>query len=325
MAPPTRTLPAAFFGMILGLVGLGSNWRVASRLWGLPPQIGEGIMAVAFVVWAVLTAAFWYKWIAHRDTALEEARHPINCCFIGLAPSSTVLMAVVLAPHARTAAMIALIGGALGQVAFGVWRFGGMLQGDRDVATTTPVIYLPSVAGNFIIAIGAGTLGFPSWGILFFGVGLFSWFALESIVVFRLLNAAAMPPPLRPTIGIQLAPPVVAAVAWLANTQGYPDLLVQAAWGYGLIQLLLALRLAPWIAKQPFVPAYWAFSFGITALSGGALQMSARGLTGAIQQMAPILFVFTNVVMAALVVGTLVRMAQGRLLPPAPAPVATAP
>jgi len=325
MSQPARTIPAAFFGMILGLVGLGSNWRVASHLWGLPPQIGEGIMAVAFVVWAVLTAAFWYKWIAHRDVALDELRHPINCCFVGLAPSSTVLMAVVLAPHSHTAALIALIGGAIGQVAFGVWRFGGMLEGDRDVLTTTPVIYLPSVAGNFIIAIGAGTLGFPSWGILFFGVGLFSWFALESIVVFRLLNAAALPLPLRPTIGIQLAPPVVAAVAWLANTEGHPDLLVQAAWGYGLVQLLLALRLAPWIAKQPFVPSYWAFSFGITALSTGALQMTLRGVTGAIAQMAPVVFAFTNVVMAVLIVGTLVRLAQGKLLPAPPPAVTTSP
>ncbi|HXP01020.1 MAG TPA: dicarboxylate transporter/tellurite-resistance protein TehA [Luteibacter sp.] len=316
-----RSIPASFFGMILGLVGWGGNWRVAARLWHLPPQIGEGIMAVAFVVWAILTAAYWYKWLFHRTAAIEELLHPINCCFIGLAPSSTVLMAIVLAPHARTLAIVALVGGAIGQVAFGVWRFGGMLEGDRDVSTTTPVIYLPSVAGNFIVAIAAGTLGFPSWGILFFGIGLFSWFALESIVVFRLLNVAALPLPLRPTLGIQLAPPVVAVVACLANTEGHPDLLVQAAWGYGMVQLLLMIRLAPWILKQPFVPGYWAFSFGITALSGGALQMTARGVTGAIAQMTPFVFVFTNLVMIALVVGTLVRIFQDKLLPP-PMPVA---
>ncbi|SEN22485.1 tellurite resistance protein [Luteibacter sp. UNCMF331Sha3.1] len=325
MTQPVRTVPAGFFGMILGLVGLGSSWRVAARLWGLPPDIGEAIMAVAFVVWLILTAAFWYKWIAHRAAALEEIHHPINCCFVGLAPSSTVLMAVVLAPHFHALAVIALIGGAIGQVAFGVWRFGGMLEGDRDVSTTTPVIYLPSVAGNFIIAIGAGTLGFTSWGILFFGVGLFSWFALESIVVFRLLNVASLAPPLRPTIGIQLAPPVVAVVAFLANTQGHPELLTQAAWGYGLVQLLLVLRLFFWITKQPFAPSYWAFSFGITALSTGALAMTERGVTGAIAQMAPVVFVFTNVVMAVLIVGTLVRIAQGKLLPSPPPAAAASP
>ena len=315
-----RSIPASFFGMILGLVGLGSSWRVAARLWHLPAQVGEAIMAVSLAVWAILTAAYWYKWLMHRQAAIEELSHPIHCCFIGLAPSSTVLMAIVLAPHAHSLAMVAFVGGSIGQVAFGVWRFGGMLEGDRQLSTTTPVIYLPSVAGNFIVSIAAGQVGLPSWGILFFGVGLFSWFALESIVVNRLLNAEALPLALRPTLGIQLAPPVVAAVACMSNTQGTPDLLVQAAWGYGLVQLLLMLRLLPWILKQPFTPSYWAFSFGVTALSTGALMMTERGVTGAVAQMAPVVFVFTNLVMLILVVGTLVRIAQDKLLPP-PMPV----
>ncbi|WP_448097808.1 hypothetical protein [Luteibacter yeojuensis] len=39
-------------------------------------------------------------------------------------------------------------------------------------------------------------------------------------------------------------------------------------------------------------------------------------MTGAIAHMAPVLFVLTNVVMALLIVGTVVRMAQKKLLPP---------
>jgi tellurite resistance protein len=29
-------LPTAFFGMILGLVGLGSGWRIAATIWSYP-------------------------------------------------------------------------------------------------------------------------------------------------------------------------------------------------------------------------------------------------------------------------------------------------
>lgn len=314
------TVPASFFGMILGLVGLGGNWRVAAALWNLPRVIGEVIMALALVVWVALVVAYAYKWLYHRAAALEEAAHPVQCCFIGLAPSSTILMALVVGPYAHEVAVALLLVGAIGQVAFWLWRFGAMLQGDREAVTTTPVIYLPSVAGNFIIAIGCGALGFPSWGILFFGAGVLSWFALESIIIHRLFHASPLAPPLRPTLGIQLAPPVVAVAAWLNNVHGAPELLVQAAWGYGLLQALLLIRLLPWILKQPFAPGYWAFSFGITALSGDALQMTSRGLTGAIADMAPVVFVFTNVVMAVLIVGTIVRAAQDKLLPTAPTP-----
>lgn len=325
MSSARSAVPASFFGMILGLVGLGANWRFASHLWNLPSAIGEIVMAVALVVWLVLIAAYICKWVFNRAAAIEEAHHPIQCCFIGLAPSSAVLMALVLVPYTHALALVALIVGTVGQVSFWLWRFGEMLQGDREVITTTPVIYLPSVAGNFIIAVGCGTMGYTSWGILFFGAGAFGWLALESIIVFRLFNASSLPAPLRPTLGIQLAPPVVAVAAWLANTEGAPELLVQATWGYGLLQALLLIRLLPWIMKQPFTPSYWAFSFGVTALSGDALQMTGRGVTGAIAQMAPVFFVLTNVVMAFLIVGTLVRMAQKKLLPPPAVAVTVAP
>jgi tellurite resistance protein len=312
-----RSIPASFFGMVLGLVGLGGNWRNAARLWGVPPVIGETIMAVAFVVWAVLILGYAMKWLGHRDAALEEAKHPVQCCFIGLVPSTTALMGVVLAPHAHALAVAALIVGGAGHVLFSIWRVGDMLQGGREVTTVTPVIYLPSVAGNFITAITAGTLGYPSWGVLFFGAGVFAWLALESVIVNRLFHAQALPVALRPTLGIQLAPPVVAVAAWLANTEGAPELLVQAAWGYGLVQLFLMIRLLPWIMQQPFAPSYWAFTFGLTALSGTAIGMTSRGVTGAIAELAPVLFVITNVALAIIIIGTVTRAAQDKLLPPA--------
>lgn len=311
-----RTLPASFFGMVLGLVGLGGNWRGASYLWGVSPLIGETIMAVAFIVWLAVSLSYTLKWCIHRDAAIEEARHPVQCCFIGLAPATTALMAVVLAPHAHTLAVIALIVGGVGHILFSVWRVGDMLQGGREVTTVTPVIYLPSVAGNFITAIAAGTLGYASWGVLFLGAGVFTWLALESVIVNRLFHAQPLPSALRPTLGIQLAPPVVAVAAWLANTSGMPELLVQATWGYGMLQLFLLIRLLPWITQQPFAPSYWAFTFGLTALSGTAITMVSRGLTGAIAQLTPVLFALTNAVLLLIIIGTVVRALQGKLLPP---------
>lgn len=319
-----RSVPASFFGMVLGLVGLGADWRWAARLWNMPPVIGEAIMALGFVVWALLVASYLLKWTTDRGEALAEARHPVQCCFIGLAPASTALMGVVLAPYSHAWAMGFLCVGAVFHVLFSVWRVGGMLQGDRELTTVTPIIYLPSVAGNFIVAITAGTLGHPSYGILFLGAGGFAWLALESVIVNRMFHAAPLPLPLRPTFGIQLAPPVVAVTAWLAVDQGVPGPLVQATWGYGLFQLLLLIRLLPWITRQPFAASYWAFTFGLTAIASGAMQMVSRGVTGAIADIAPVIFAMTNIALAVIVVGTLVRMAQGRLLPAAPA-VAPAP
>lgn len=310
-----RTIPAAYFGMVLGLVGLGSAWRVATTLWGLPAVIGESIMVFGAVVWAMLTVGYIAKWWLARQEALDEAHHAIQCCFIGLLPASTSLMGVVLAPHAHRVAVAALVIGAVGQLAFGVFRSGGMWRGGRELTTVTPVLFLPTVAGNLISAIAAGSLGFSSWGVLFFGIGFFNWIVMESVILFRLWTAPGLPDALRPTLGIQMAPPVVATVAYLANTHGLPDFFAQAMWGYGFFQLLMLLRLMPWVAKQPFAPSYWAFSFGITAIATGALLMTLRGAQGAIPSLTPGIFILANVVVAALVIGTLVRLVQGKIFP----------
>ena len=91
----------------------------------------------------------------------------------------------------------------------------------REIATLTPGVYLPSVAGNFIVAIAAGVVGQPSWGLLFIGAGAFTWLAMESVILHRMFHAAPLPAPLRPTLGSSLAPPVVAVAAWLEMGDGH--------------------------------------------------------------------------------------------------------
>ena len=55
--------PAAFFGMVLGLAGLGTAWRLAHQVWGLPEVVGEVLLALAALVWALLTVLFVFEWI----------------------------------------------------------------------------------------------------------------------------------------------------------------------------------------------------------------------------------------------------------------------
>ncbi|MEH1814518.1 MAG: hypothetical protein V7K26_08455 [Nostoc sp.] len=91
-------IPASFFSMILGLVGLGSCWRVAAKLWHLPAWIGEAIMLLTVVIWLVLLLLYVSKWLWSRANALAEFEHPVLCCFIGLVPVSTVIVVLAIAP-----------------------------------------------------------------------------------------------------------------------------------------------------------------------------------------------------------------------------------
>jgi tellurite resistance protein len=311
-----RFVPAAFFGIILGLVGLGSSWRMATALWSVPATIGEAIMLTATAVWVVLILLYAAKWLRARAEALAEFRHPVQCCFVGVVPVSTALIGVAIRPYAfHTAATLAAIG-IIGQLIFGLYRTGQLWKGGRDPTTTTPVLYLPTVAGSFVSAITLSAFGHPDWGAPFFGVGVFSWLAIESVLLHRLYTVSELPPPLRPTLGIQLAPPTVGCSAYLSITAGPPDLFAQMLLGYGLFQVLLLIRLIPWLMRQPFAPSYWAFTFGLSAIAIAFLRFTERGPTGPLTLAAPYVFIAVNLAIGGIAAGTLWLLLRGRLLPP---------
>ncbi|WP_094845445.1 dicarboxylate transporter/tellurite-resistance protein TehA [Bordetella genomosp. 9] len=318
-------VPPSFFAIVLGLAGLAGNWRAAHAAWSLPAAVGEALYALAFLSWLAITILYGLKWIAAPAVARAEAEHAVQCCFIGLAGVATMLVAQGALPYSRPAAILLFMLGVVATFAFGVWRTGLLWRGGRDHAATTPVLYLPLVAGGFVTGTVSAALGWREWGQMAFGAAFFAWLAIESVLLHRLYTAAPLAPALRPTLGIQLAPPAVGAVCYLSVGGGQPDLFAHMLIGYALLQALLLTRMARWIGEQPFSPAYWAFTFGATALAGATVRLSIVERTGAFATLAPVLFVLANVVVLAVTAGTLKLWAQGRLLPPvAPAPVQAA-
>ena len=298
-------IPDAFFGMVLGVTGLGQGWRLAHRLWDLPAAIGETVLAAGFLLWLVLALLYAAKWLWLRPQALAETRHPVACCFLVLAGVATMLQAGVVLPYSRILAwLLLLVGGGL-TLGLGLWVTGRLWQGGREDADTTAALYLPLVGGSFVLAGGLALLGQREAAQLAFGAGLFSWLAVESVLLRRLYVAAPLPPPLRPTLGIQMAPPVVGGMAYLALQPGAPDLLMHMLLGYGLLQAMLLLRLLPWIRQQPFIPAYWGFSFGVTALGNMPMALQLRGESGPVAALAPLLFAASNLIIGGLALGSL--------------------
>jgi tellurite resistance protein len=68
---------------------------------------------------------------------------------------------IALLPYTRPLAEAIYIVGAVFTLAFAAWRTGLLWQGGRDHSATTPVLYLPTVAGGFVMSGGAGALGYP--------------------------------------------------------------------------------------------------------------------------------------------------------------------
>ena len=311
-------IPASYFGIAVGFLALANAWRVAARLWQLPEQLASALTVAALLVWLAVLVAYAGKWLLRRDEALAELQHPMQSSFVALGPVSTLLAAMALLPYSRNLATGVVVLAIATQLWLGLYLYGRFWQGGRKPEMITPAIYLPAVAQNFVAGTAAATFGWPQLGAFFFGAGLLSWLAIESLILNRAAVHESLPAALRPTLGIQLAPPVVGGVTYLSLTSGVPDIFTEILLGYGLYQALLLLRLLSWIREQTFTPSYWAFSFGVAALPTMVMRMLERGATGPIEWFAPTLFVLANVIIGTLAFKTFSLLLRGKLLPTAP-------
>jgi tellurite resistance protein TehA-like permease len=55
------------------------------------------------LIWLAPVILYALKWVFARSDALSEARNPIQCCFIGLAGVSAMLVGIAFLPYTRRA------------------------------------------------------------------------------------------------------------------------------------------------------------------------------------------------------------------------------
>lgn len=320
---PARPMPVSFFGMAVGTLAWGHSWQAAAQVWPVPAVLVHLAMALGLSLWVLLLLAYARTWWRAPDAARAELKLPVPSAMVALVPVSTLLAAITLKTLAPPVAWTLLVAGLAAQLGLGLWLTGRFWQGARPPESINATVYLPAVAQNFVAAIASASFGWTTLASLFFGAGLFSWLALESMVLNRAATLTPLDAAQRPLQGLQLAPAVVGGLAYVGLTSGPPDLMAHMLLGYGLYQALLATRLLPWTLKSGFTPSYWAFSFGVMALATMALRMQVRAPDQALWPLlTPVLFVLANAVMATLLWRTLSLARQGRLFPPrVPAPM----
>lgn len=183
--------------------------------------------------------------------------------------------------------------------------------GNKHFAPEGPSIQLADLETGHIaepVVIDKVT-GHADWGWLFLGAGVFSWLALESLIIQRLWHRQSMPVAQRPLVGIQFAPPVVCSMASLILMPGSTAPWLLMLWGYGLFQLLVGIRLTRWLGAQAFAPSYWAYTFGIAATTVSGLKLALAGVDSA-QKLAIPIFIIANLFIGYLTIRTVIGFAR---------------
>ena len=309
-----------FFGAVLGIGGLASDWRAAARLWTAPWIIGEALALLALAIWLAALALYAWRWAAHPRAAAADLADPTTGLLAALAPIATLVASLVAAPIAPALGLAMLALGLAGVLTFAAWSIGGLWRGGRPAETTTPVLYMPTVGGGLVSAAACGTYGLIDLGWMFFGVGLLTWAAMESVILSRLF-ALGLPPERRAALGMHLAPAAVACVAWCAlDPAPTADRFALMLFGYGCFLALVMLRLAPWLREQAFGPPAWGYTFGVSTLPLAAFGLIEKGAGSPVPELAVVLFVAAN-----LIIGWIALRSAASLLRWAARPVPTPP
>lgn len=304
------------FGVPFGLCGLAQCWATAHTVAGTPRWPADALWIITAAVW--VATLIWYARDVVRGGRLRtELSDPVFAPFTALIVIVPMLLGVALAGHARPAGVV-VFGIALAlTVAIGGWQTAAWIVADLQLAQWHPGYYLPTVGGGLIGSGGSAALGHHTLAMALFGYGVICWLTLGAIILLRLVATAALPPPLRPTIAIVVAPPVVAGNAWFLMNGGHLDAIAAGLAGYAVLLVLVQIALIPVYRRVPFGPGWWAFSFSYAAAFTLAVNWLAAGRVPGHEVWAAALLAVLTVGIATLVIVTVRRLARGSYLPAA--------
>ena len=248
------------FGVPFGLAGLAACWSAGAEAVPAPASVAVVLWALAAAVWLLVLVPYGRQ-VLRGHGLRRELADPTFGPFTSVPALLLMLLGGALSPWSRAAGTAVFAVGLVATVLVGGYLTGQWILEDLQLAQWHPGYFLPTVGGGLIAANVSARLGLGALAFVMFGYGLVCWFVLGSIILARLFSQPMLPVKLRPTLAIELAPPAVAGNAWLAMHGGRLDVVALMLAGYGLLMVLVQVRLAPLYLRTPFGPGSWAFAF----------------------------------------------------------------
>lgn len=315
--PALARLHPGLFAMPLGLLGLSGAWQRLDRLQVAgAAAVSWAVLGVALALLGVLLVFWAAKLLRHAPLVRMEWRHPVQGALLALLPVSTMMAVILLATrfpgwHGVLVPLAVVVLAGQGVMAWHV--VADLSSGKTPAELVTPALYLPTVPGGFVGAMALHALGLHGWATLLMGMGLGAWALLEMRILNRLF-AGPLPPALRPTLGVEMAPAAVGALAVATLWPQLPADALMVALGIASGPVLAVLTRWRYLREVPFNAGFWSFSFPLAALASVTVEAVQRG--GWPTAVAVTAVGLASAVVVFLGVRTVVLTARGKLLPP---------
>jgi tellurite resistance protein len=305
-------------------------WSVLAAERHATAVVGDVILLISAAAWLVLLAGY----LGHLFLAAPSARaafsgdlhDPVAAPFASLALIVPIILASDgVAPHVATAGRVLTDVFIALTVILGGWFTGQWMLGPVDLDRFHPGYFLPTVAGGLVAADGAALVGQQRLAEVLLGFGAISWIVLGSLILGRLFFRPLLPPPLQPTMAIEVAPAAVASLAWFAIHGTGIDTVAALLAGYGTLMVLAQLRMLPAYLRLKFMPTMWAFTFSWAAVAAAGLIWLQSTQPAGYRVWQYVIAAAITAFIGGIAVRTVIAIGRRQLLPRPPAAPPSAP
>jgi len=315
-SPAFLNMPIVLFTSVLGVTGLGLAWREASYTFGVPGFFGETIIGFGAGLYVAILALYILKVINARDRVRAELKDDVSINFLPAVTIGLMLVGIGAGPHLPAVGEVLWVVGTIGNILITLYVVAGFwFVHDHKLDRVTPAWFIP-VIGNIVAPIGGSQFLYVDISWMLYGISVFFWIILTTIVFNRLMFHEPMAAAARPTMFILLAPPSLAFTAYVLLNGGYVDYFGQMLFGIALLTvLMLATRVKDYL-KSPFSLSWWAFTFPLDALAIATLLYHQHTFSTLTAALSILCLAITTIVVTIVTVRTVVAASKGEILRP---------
>ncbi|KAA6225002.1 MULTISPECIES: SLAC1 anion channel family protein [unclassified Campylobacter] len=248
--------PLMFFSVVMGLGGLNLALERFFIFSNLNQAFIDFFAYFNLSIFIIISLFYLAKSIFYFSKVKGEFTHPIKINFISTIPISMLILAslfnnIILFYDVffYTALIIQTY------LSFFVISF--WINHNLDIKHSNPAYFIP-IVGNLIIVLVAKQDYFWLW--CFFGVAVFFWLILFSIIFYRILFHEQLPLKFMPTLFIMIAPPSVAFLDYVKLTKNL-DFFASMLLGIAIFFVGLIIFMYKNFLKLKFFISWWAFTF----------------------------------------------------------------
>jgi tellurite resistance protein len=296
--------PIQLFAVVMGFSGFVIAMAKAYHLIDMPYGIYEGLLFIDTALFFVIFIAYMLKLLVYTNAVKKEFYHPIKSAFMATISISILLLSIAYYDYAPTISILFWYIGTPLQIVFTFVVLRYLIVNKFEVVHSNPAWFIP-IVGNLLVPV-VGVDAAPIYvSLFFFSIGLFFWFVLFTMMMYRIIFHHPLAKKLVPTFFIFIAPPAVAFISYFRITNGSIDMFSLFLYSVALFTLILLLLMIKMYDTKEFFISWWAYTFPLAAITIATLLMYMTYHRGLLYFVSLLLIILTTIVIGFVSIKTI--------------------